>query len=197
MAKHIPPDENGVRIAQLDEQSYRRELWTHRPLTDFWRVGPGYRKKLEGCGLRTMGDIARCSLGGPGEFHNEDLLYKLFGVGAELLIDHAWGWESCTMAQIKAYRPEENSIGSGQVLQEPYTFEKARLVAREMADLLSLELVAKAVLLHRVFLLQRIARAGLSQPDKSAFVLRRIIFQNLPDIDGCVWRLSQLELQVP
>lgn len=152
VAKHIPPDENGVRIAQLDEQSYRRELWTHRPLTDFWRVGPGYRKKLESCGLRTMGDIARCSLGGPEEFHNEDLLYKLFGVGAELLIDHAWGWESCTMAQIKAYRPEESSIGSGQVLQEPCAFDRARLVAREMADLLSLELVARGVVTDQITL---------------------------------------------
>ena len=103
VAKHIPADENGVRIAQLDEMSYRRELWSHRPITDFWRVGRGYARKLEKAGLHTMGDIARCSLGGPGEFHNEDLLYKLFGVNAELLIDHAWGWEPCTIRDIKAY----------------------------------------------------------------------------------------------
>ena len=150
VAKHIPPDENGVRIAQLDEQSYRRELWTHRPLTDFWRVGPGYRKKLEGCGLRTMGDIARCSLGGPGDFHNEDLLYKLFGVGAELLIDHAWGYEPCTIAQIKAYRPATNSICSGQVLTQAYPCEKARLVLREMAEQLTLDLVEKSLVTRQL-----------------------------------------------
>ena len=101
VAKHIPADKNGVRIAQLDELRYRQELWSHRPLTDFWRVGPGYAKKLEKVGLRTMGDVARCSMGKPTEFYNEDLLYKLFGVNAQLLIDHAWGWEPCTIADIK------------------------------------------------------------------------------------------------
>ena len=144
-SKHIPPDENGVRIAELDEAGYRRRLWTHRPLTDFWRVGPGYARKLEAHGLYTMGDIARCSLGKPGSFHSEDLLYRLFGVNAELLIDHAWGWEPCTMAEIKAYRPASSSIGSGQVLQHPYSWEKARLVLREMADLLVLDLVDKGL----------------------------------------------------
>ncbi len=151
-AKHIPPDENGVRIAQLDEMDYRRSLWAHRPLTDFWRVGRGYAKKLEAHGLYTMGDIARCSLGRPGDFHNEDLLYKLFGVNAELLIDHAWGWESCTIAQIKAYRPGSHSIGSGQVLQSPYPFDKARLVLREMADSLSLDLVEKQLAASQIIL---------------------------------------------
>ena len=115
-AKHIPADNNGVRIAQLTEKSYRRNLWTHRPLTDFWRVGRGYAKKLEAKGLYTMGDIARCSIGKPTDYYNEELLYKLFGVNAELLIDHAWGWEPCTITDIKMYRPESKSIGAGQVL---------------------------------------------------------------------------------
>lgn len=145
MAKHIKPDQNGVRIAQLNEHTYRRLLWDHQPLTDFWRVGRGYAKKLEANGLHTMGDIARCSIGGPSDFYNEDLLYNLFGVNAELLIDHAWGWEPCTIADIKAYKPEYNSIGAGQVLQEPYPFDKAKLVAREMADQLSLDLVDKGL----------------------------------------------------
>ena len=140
-AKHAPPDENGVRIAALDERSYRQTLWSHRPLTDFWRVGRGYARKLEAKGLYTMGDIARCSLGGPDEFYNEDLLYRMFGVQAELLIDHAWGWEPCTIADIKAYRPQSHSLSSGQVLQEPYVFDKARLVLLEMADALALDLV--------------------------------------------------------
>ena len=142
-AKHIQADRYGVRIAQLDEDSYRRQLWTHRPLTDFWRVGRSYTRKLEEKGLYTMGDIARCSLGGPDEFYNEELLYKLFGVNAELLIDHAWGWEPCTIEAIKAYRPESSSLGSGQVLQYPYTYEKARIVVREMADALSLDLFSR------------------------------------------------------
>ena len=151
-AKHISPDENGVRIAELDEMSYRRSLWSHRPLTDFWRVGKGYAKKLEEHGLYTMGDIARCSEGGPGDYHNEELLYKLFGVNAELLIDHAWGWEPCTIADIKAYKPESNSVGSGQVLQCPYPFEKAKLVVREMTDLLVLDLVDKGLVTNQMVL---------------------------------------------
>lgn len=152
MAKKMPADEQGVRIAELDEASYRRQLWDHRPLTDFWRVGPGYRKKLEQHGMFTMGDVARCSLGKPGEFHNEDLLYRLFGVNAELLIDHAWGWEPCSIADIKAYKPSSNSISSGQVLQCPYPFDKTRLVVREMADLLSLDLVDKALVTDQIVL---------------------------------------------
>ena len=139
VAKHIPADANGVRIAKLDEMEYRRQLWTHRPITDFWRVGRGYARKLEEKRIFTMGDIARCSV------ENEDVLYRLFGVNAELLIDHAWGWEPCTMKDIKAYRPESNSLGSGQVLQEPYSAEKARLVLLEMADSLSFQLVGKAL----------------------------------------------------
>jgi len=146
VAKHIPADENGVRIAQLDEMSYRRKLWGHRPLTDFWRVGRGYAAKLEQHGLFTMGDIARCSL------QNEELLYKLFGINAELLIDHAWGWEPCTIAHIKSYRPSTNSISSGQVLHCPYTAEKARLIVREMADLLVLDLVDKGLVTDQMVL---------------------------------------------
>ncbi len=151
-AKHIPPDENGVRIAELDEMSYRRLLWSHRPLTDFWRVGRGYAKKLEERGLFTMGDIARCSLGKPSDYYNEDLLYDLFGVNAELLIDHAWGWEPCGIADIKAYRPQNSSVGSGQVLHCPYPFEKARLVTREMSDMLALDLVDKEVVTDQIVL---------------------------------------------
>ena len=151
-AKHVPADENGVRIAELDELSYRRLLWSHRPLTDFWRVGPGYAKKLEEKGLYTMGDIARCSLGKASDYYNEDLLYDMFGVNAELLIDHAWGWEPCTIADIKAYKPESSSIISGQVLQCPYPFEKAELVAREMADMLALDLVEKGLVTNQLVL---------------------------------------------
>ncbi|MCP1102393.1 DNA polymerase V [Aequitasia blattaphilus] len=151
-AKHIEPDENGVRIAELDEMSYRRSLWSHRPLTDFWRVGRGYAKKLEANGLFTMGDIARCSIGNPGAFHNEELLYKLFGVNAELLIDHAWGYEPCRISDVKAYKPDTNSMGSGQVLHEPYPFEKARLIVREMVDLLVLDLVDKGLVTNQIVL---------------------------------------------
>ena len=137
VAKHIPADENGVRIAELDERSYREKLWSHTPLTDFWRVGRGYAKKLEEHGMFTMGDVARRSL------TDEELFFKLFGKNAELLIDHAWGCEPCTIEAVKAYKPSTNSLGSGQVLHEPYTAEKARIVLREMADALSMELFAK------------------------------------------------------
>lgn len=151
-AKYIPPDKNGVRIAELDEMSYRRKLWSHRPLTDFWRVGRGYANKLEQNGIFTMGDVARCSVGKHNEYYNEDLLYKLFGVNVELLINHAWGWEPCTIADIKAYKPESNSIGSGQVLQYPYDFEKAKLVVKEMTDALVLDLVEKGLVTNQLTL---------------------------------------------
>ena len=151
-AKHVAPDKNGVRIAELDEMSYRRLLWSHRPLTDFWRVGRGYQKKLEAVGLYTMGDIARCSLGGSNEYYNEDLLYKLFGVNAELLIDHAWGYEPTTIDLIKAYKPSVNSLGSGQVLQCPYDYEKGKLIVREMTDLLVLDLVEKRLVTDQLVL---------------------------------------------
>jgi DNA polymerase V len=146
VAKHIPADSNGVRIAELDEMSYREKLWNHRPLTDFWRIGSGYSKKLEANGLYTMGDIARCSV------ENEDKLYKLFGVNAELLIDHAWGWEPCEIADIKSYVPENNSLSVGQVLKNPYPFDKAKLVMREMTDSLVLDLVEKGLVTDQMVL---------------------------------------------
>ena len=152
MAKHSEPDENGFRFASLDEMSYRRSLWNHRPLTDFWRVGRGYAKKLEQCGLYTMGDIARCSVGKENEFYNEELLYKMFGVNAELLIDHAWGWEPCTIADVKAYQPEHNSVGAGQVLHCPYDAQKAKIVVKEMLDLLTLDLVEKHLVTDQIVL---------------------------------------------
>ena len=152
VAKHVNPDADGVRIAVLDEISYRKLLWSHQPLTDFWRVGKGYSKKLQEIGLYTMGDIARCSIGKPNEYYNEDLLYRMFGINAELLIDHAWGWEPCTMKDIKAYKPESNSIGSGQVLHCPYEFEKCRLIIKEMTDLLALDLVSKKLVTDQIVL---------------------------------------------
>lgn len=151
-AKHMPPDRYGVRIAELDEMSYRKNLWTHRPLTDFWRIGKGYASKLEENGIYTMGDIARCSLGETFDRLNEDLLYKLFGVNAELLIDHAWGWEPCTIKEVKEYKPSTSSISSGQVLHCPYDFEKAKLIVREMADALSLDLAAKDLVTKQLVL---------------------------------------------
>ena len=157
-AKHIPPDENGVRIAQLDEMRYRESLWTHRPLTDFWRVGKGYAKKLEAHGIFTMGDIARCSV------CNDSLLYKLFGVNAELLIDHAWGWEPCTIAQAKAYKPQTNSVGSGQVLSDPSSFARGKLITREMTDLLSLDLVDKGLVTDQLTLTVGYDRENLTDP---------------------------------
>ncbi len=152
VAKHMEPDENGVRVAYLDEMLYRKLLWNHRPLTDFWRVGAGYRKKLEENGLYTMGDIARCSVGKTNDFHNEELLYKLFGINAELLIDHAWGWEPTTIEDIKAYKPSSNSTSSGQVLQCPYSSDKARIVVMEMTDLLVLDLVDKGLVTDQLVL---------------------------------------------
>ena len=160
MAKHIPSDENGVRIAFLDEMTYRRELWSHRPITDFWRVGRGYAKKLETYGIYTMGDVARCSE------QNEELLYRLFGKNAELLIDHAWGWEPCTVEAVKAYRPENSSLGSGQVLQCPYDAEKAKLVVREMADALSLDLVEKHLVTDQIVITVGYDIENLTDPER-------------------------------
>ncbi len=152
MAKRMPPDNNGVRIAELNEYSYRRELWDHKPLTDFWRIGHGYSEKLEKAGIYTMGDVARCSLGEKGKYYSEDLLYKLFGVNAELLIDHAWGYEPCTMADVKSYKPDSNSISSGQVLTVPYNADKARLIVHEMTDQLVLDLVEKKLVTDQIVL---------------------------------------------
>ena len=160
VAKHIPADKNGVRIAQLDEARYRESLWTHQPLTDFWRVGRGYAKKLEENGMFTMGDIARCSV------RNEDLLYRLFGKNAELLIDHAWGWEPCTIEAIKAYRPSTNSICSGQVLHCPYEADKAKLVLVEMADLLVLDLVDKGLVTDQIVVTIGYDIENLTDPDR-------------------------------
>ncbi|MBQ5699277.1 MAG: DNA methylase, partial [Lachnospiraceae bacterium] len=165
-AKHAEPDEHGVRIAELDEMSYRRMLWSHRPLTDFWRVGRGYAKKLETHGLYTMGDIARCSIGKPEDYYNEDLLYKLFGINAELLIDHAWGYEPCKIEDIKGYRPENNSVGSGQVLTCPYEWDKARLVVREMADNLALDLVNKGLVSDQMILTVGYDIENLTDPER-------------------------------
>lgn len=165
VAKHTQADSHGVRIAQLDEISYRKLLWEHRPLTDFWRIGRGYAKKLERNGLYTMGDIARCSLGGANEFYNEDLLYKLFGINAQLLIDHAWGWEPCTIRDIKAYKPSANSISSGQVLHCPYSWEKAKLITREMTDLLSLDLVEKGLVTDQLVLTVGYDIENLTDPE--------------------------------
>ena len=161
VAKHIPADKNGVRIAELDEMKFRQELWSHQPLTDFWRVGHGYAKKLEQNGMFTMGDVARCSV------HDEDKLYKLFGKNAELLIDHAWGWEPTTIEAIKAYRPSTNSLGSGQVLHQPYTAEKAKLVLREMADLLVLDLVDKGLVTDQIVVTVGYDIENLADPERS------------------------------
>ena len=144
-AKHMPPDKNGVRISELDEMSYRRRLWAHTPITDFWRVGHGIAARLDKYGIKTMGDIAAVSAADERSALNEAFLYKLFGVNAELLIDHAWGWEPCTMADIKAYRPRAHSLSCGQVLSQPYECEKARLIVREMADGLSMDVFQKGL----------------------------------------------------
>ena len=157
-AKHILADKDGVRIAELDERSYREKMWCHRPLTDFWRVGKGYASKLESAGMYTMGDVARMSV------KNEDLLYWMFGINAELLIDHAWGWEPCTIAEVKQYKPESNSVGSGQVLHCPYDFEKARLIVREMIDLLVLDLVDKGLVTDQIVLTVGYDIENLSDP---------------------------------
>ena len=159
VAKKMPADKDGVRIAELDEMSYRQKLWNHRPLTDFWRVGRGIADRLSRYGIDTMGKLARCSV------DNEDLLYRMFGVNAELLIDHAWGWEPCTIDYIKAYKPETHSMSSGQVLTEPYTFEKARNVVMEMADALSLDLVRGRLVTDQLVLYVSYDRESLTRPE--------------------------------
>ncbi|MBE6910670.1 MAG: DNA methylase [Ruminococcaceae bacterium] len=164
VAKHLPADRDGVRIAELDEMGYRRQLWTHTPITDIWRVGPGIAKKLAAHGMYTMGDVARCSVGKPGGYYSEELLYELFGINAELLIDHAWGWEPCTMKEIKAYRSESSSLGSGQVLQHPYDFGGGRLIVREMTDLLVLDLVDKGLVTDQIVLTVGYDVENLSDP---------------------------------
>ncbi len=165
-AKHTEADADGVRIAELDEYSYRRLLWDHRPITDFWRVGRGYAKKLAKKSIFTMGDIARCSLGTSSDYYNEDLLYKMFGVNAELLIDHAWGYEPCTLAEVKSYSPQRKSLVSGQVLQNAYTYEKTRIVVREMMELLALDLVDKGLLTNQIVLTVGYDIENLSDPER-------------------------------
>ncbi|NLD84196.1 MAG: DNA methylase [Clostridiales bacterium] len=168
VAKHIPPDRDGVRIAELDERRYREQLWGHTPLTDFWRVGRGYARKLEALGIRTMGDIARCSLGKSYSPYGQEKLFRLFGVNAELLIDHAWGVEPCTIADIKAYQPESHSLSSGQVLSTPYPADKARLVVREMTDNLALELIDKRLVTDQMVLVVGYDIENLSDPMRRA-----------------------------
>lgn len=165
VAKHMPADENGVRMAELDEHSYRELLWDHTPITDFWRVGRGYAKKLEKMGLYTMGDIARCSLGSERDFYNEELLYKTFGINAELLIDHAWGYEPCTMDLVKAYKPESTSLSQGQVLMEPYTFEKGRVIVKEMSDALAMQLMEKGLYTDQIVLSIGYDMQSLADPE--------------------------------
>lgn len=165
VAKKMPADKDGVRIAELDEMSFRQQLWNHRPITDFWRVGKGYAKKLEENGMFTLGDIALESMTERGE----DRLYKLFGVNAELLIDHAWGWEPCTIEEIKKYKPSTNSLGSGQVLHCPYDNEKARLIVHEMTDLLVLDLVEKHLVTDQLVLTVGYDIENLTDPKISRY----------------------------
>lgn len=164
VAKHIPADEHGVRIAELDEISYREKLWEHKPLTDFWRIGRGYTKKLESVGLYTMGDIARCSLGKESDYYNEDLLRRMFGKNTELLIDHAWGWEPVTITDIKNYKPDNNSIGSGQVLHCGTDYNKTKIIVREMTEMLVLDLVSKNLVTDQIILTIGYDRENLIDP---------------------------------
>lgn len=168
VAKHIPADKDGVRIAELNEMSYREKLWTHKPLTDFWRVGKGIARKLEQNGMFTMGDIARCSEGKDTDYYNEDLLYKLFGINAELLIDHAWGWEPTEIADCKAYKPESKSLSSGQVLSRPYTFDEGRIIILEMADMLSMDLVRAGLFTDQIVLDVGYDIENLTDPKQAA-----------------------------
>ena len=178
VAKHMPADQDGVRIAELDEQRYREQLWAHRPLTDFWRIGRGISRKLAANGIYTMGDIARCSLGGDRDRWNEELLFRLFGINAELLIDHAWGIEPCTIADIKAYRPSESSLSVGQVLQRPYRFDEAQIIVREMADSLVLDLVRQGLVSDQIVLTVGYDVENLSNP------ARRAAFHGKVERDG-------------
>ena len=175
VAKHSQPDKNGMRIASLDETTYRSLLWDHEPITDFWRVGKGYAQRLNQLGIRTMGDIARCSLAGDQSCRNEDTLYRHFGVNAELLIDHAWGWEPTTISDIKAYRPASHSVSSGQVLQCPYPYEKACLVIREMADQLALDLVEKGLVTDQLVLTVSYDVENLTDPLRRQFYTGPIV----------------------
>ena len=175
VAKQIAPDENGVRIAELDEMSFRKNLWPHRPITDFWRVGRGYAKRLETNGMFTMGDVARCSV------INEDKLYKLFGKNAELLIDHAWGREPTTIKMIKAYKPKNKSLGSGQVLRCPYEAGKAKLVLCEMADILALDLVDKGLATNQITIRIGYDIENLANPERKKITMERLCKIHMED----------------
>ena len=166
VAKHMPADSDGVRVAELDEKRFRKMLWNHRPLTDFWRIGRGTASKLEKNGMYTLGDVARCSVGERTTHYNEDLLYKLFGVNAELLIDHAWGYEPCEISDIKGYVPRDTSISNGQVLQHPYTAEKGLLIIKEMAEQLSLSLVQKRLVTDQIVLYVGYDIENLDDPER-------------------------------
>lgn len=174
LAKHIKVENGGSRIARLDEKSYRRLLWEHKPITDFWRIGRGYSKTLSRYGMFTMGDVARCSIA------NEELLYDLFGINAELLIDHAWGFEDCTIDDIKSYDPRVKSLSSGQVLSTPYDFEKARLIIREMTELLALDLVSKKLVTDQVVLTVGYDVSNLKNRDYKGKVKTDVYGRKLP-----------------
>ena len=161
VAKHVPANEQGVRIAGLNQLNYRKMLWDHKPLTDFWRIGKGIAKRLEDNGMHTMGDVALCSI------QNEDKLFKLFGVNAELLIDHAWGWEPCTIKNVKMYKPTTTSLSSGQVLHEPYNYEKTKLIVKEMIELLTLDMVAKKYVTDQIVLDMGYDISNLTDPNIS------------------------------
>ena len=160
VAKKISADEYGTRIAELDERSYREKLWSHTPLTDFWRVGRSIASKLEANGFYTMGDVARCS------HVNEDYLYEMFGKNAELLIDHAWGWEPCTITEVKRYKSSSTSLSSGQVLHVPYDYEGAKLIVKEMIDLLVLDMVAKGYVTTQIVLDIGYDNENIVNPDR-------------------------------
>jgi len=166
VAKHMDADEDGVRIAEINERSYRELLWDHVPITDFWRVGRGTAKRLASHGLYTMGDVARCSIGKESDYHNEELLYRLFGINAELLIDHAWGYEPCGMEDVKSYRPDNHSLSQGQVLSEPYTWEKGRIIVREMAEMLSYDLAVKSLVTDQVVLTVNYDAENITDPER-------------------------------
>lgn len=169
IAKHMPADINGVRIAEMDEMGFRCRLWSHRPITDFWRIGHGYATRLEKYGMFTMGDVAACSV------RDEELLYRLFGKNAELLIDHAWGWEPCTIDAVKAYRPVNNSLSSGQVLHTPYDFDKARIVLKEMADTLALDLVDKNLVTDQLVITIGYDIENLRDPERASHYQGEIV----------------------
>lgn len=184
IAKHIPADNNGVRIAELNERKFRQLLWTHRPLTDFWRIGRGTARKLEANGIFTMGDIARCSVGKFNDYYNEDLLYRLFGVNAELLIDHAWGYEPCTMKDVKAYRPQNSSLGIGQVLHKPYSYDSTMIIVKEMAVALAARMIEKKKVTRNVSLYIGYDQETLKNAQFQGDIVMDFYGREMPKPDG-------------